>query len=53
MVSPLMQAMLESQGLVLPKALVLLVSPLVRWTLPAILWTIAVYDAVFQATLRR
>jgi hypothetical protein len=53
MVSPLMQAMLDSQGLVLPKSLELLVSPLVRWTLPAILWTIAVYDAVFQATLRR
>jgi hypothetical protein len=53
MVSPLVQAMLDSQGLYLPGALALLVSPLVRWTLPATLWTIAVYDAVFQATLRR
>lgn len=53
LVSPLVQAMLDSQGLSLPRALALLGSPLVRWTLPAILWTIAVYDAFFQATLRR
>jgi hypothetical protein len=52
-VSPLVQAMLDSQGLSLPGVLVLLGSPVVRWTLPAILWTLAVYDAVFQATLRR
>jgi hypothetical protein len=49
LVSPPLQAILDSQGLYLPRALVLLGSPLVRWTLPAILWTIAVYDAALRA----
>jgi hypothetical protein len=53
LVSPPVQALIDSQGLYLPRALVLLGSPLVRWTLPAILWTLAVYDAAFQATWRR
>jgi hypothetical protein len=53
LVSPPVQAMLDSQGLYLPRALELLASPVVRWALPAILWILAVYGAVFRVTLRR
>lgn len=53
LVSPFVQSVLDSQGLYLPGALKLLGSPLSRWTLPAILWPLAVYDAVFRARLRR
>jgi hypothetical protein len=52
-VSPPVQAMLDAQGLYLPRALELLGSPVARWTLPAIVWTLAVYDAVFRTAMRR
>lgn len=53
LVSPPAVAMLDSQGLYLPRALLLVTSPFVRWTLPAIIWILAAYDAAFRSSQRR
>lgn len=45
--------LLESMELHLPLPLVVLCSTVVRWALPAVLWTLAIYDAVTSATHRR
>jgi hypothetical protein len=49
LVSPPVRGLLETQGLALPRALVLLSSPVARWSLPAVIWTLAVYDAAVKA----
>ena len=51
--SPPVQGLLESQGLYLPKALAVLISAPVRWALPVVLWSLAVYDAAFRAARMR
>lgn len=48
LVSPLVQTLLDSQGLYLPRVLEILGSPMARWTLPAILWPLAVYDSTLR-----
>jgi hypothetical protein len=49
LVSPPVRALLDAHALILPPALTLLSSPVVRWSLPAVLWTLAVYDAAVRA----
>ena len=49
LVSPPVQALLDAQNLYLPRGLALLGSAPVRWTLPVVLWALAVYDAAFRA----
>jgi len=53
LVLPPVRTLLSSQGLELPRALVLLSSPVVRWSLPAVIWTLAVYDAAVRAARSR
>jgi hypothetical protein len=45
--------MLASLGLYLPAALQFVSSPMLRWTFPAVVWSLAVYDAAASAALRR
>jgi hypothetical protein len=52
LVSPATVELLDSQGLYLPDALVGFSSPIVRWTLPAVIWALAVYDATATAVNR-
>jgi hypothetical protein len=52
LVTPWMTDLLATQKLVLPTWLVMAASPLVRWTLPAVLWTLGIYDAVTRAGSR-
>jgi hypothetical protein len=47
------RAVLESLSLHLPPALILFSSTAVRWTLPAVVWSLAVYDATTSAAIRR
>jgi hypothetical protein len=49
LVSAPVQGLLDAQGLYLPRWLALIGSAPVRWTLPAVLWILAVYDAVVRA----
>jgi len=53
LVLPPVRALLEAQGLELPSSLVLFSSPVVRWSLPAVIWTLAVYDAAMRAARGR
>lgn len=53
LVSPPAREVLGSLGLYLPGVLERLTSPAVRWTLPAVVWALAVYDAAATATNRR
>lgn len=53
LVSPPVQALLDAQNLYLPRGLALLGSAPVRWTLPVVLWALAVYDAAFRAARAR
>lgn len=53
LVSPPVRTLLDSQGLALPGALALLSSPVARWSLPAVIWTLAVYDAAMRAARSR
>jgi hypothetical protein len=50
---PQTHAVLESQGFYLPSALTVFSSTAVRWTLPAVVWALAVYDAASSAAGRR
>lgn len=43
--SPFVQSMLTDRALFLPEPLALLTSAAARFTIPAVLWTLAVYDA--------
>lgn len=52
LVSPPLQELLVRFDLVLPRGLSLLASPMTRWTAPAVLWALAVYDAA-QGSARR
>lgn len=49
LVSPPVRDLLDAHALELPRSLLLLSSPVVRWSLPAVIWTLAVYDAVVRA----
>jgi hypothetical protein len=51
--APSTHALLESLELHLPPALSLFSSAAVRWTLPAVIWSLAVYDAAASAAARR
>jgi len=51
--SPPAAAVLEAQGLYLPTALAYATSSAVRWTLPAVVWSLAVYDATASAAAGR
>ena len=53
LVSPPVRALLDTQELALPGALALLSSPVARWSLPAVIWTLAVYDAAVRAARSR
>jgi TM2 domain-containing membrane protein YozV len=53
MVSPPAIHLLEVLGLYLPAWVDFLTSPAARYTLPAIVWTLAVYDAASRAAHRR
>ena len=53
MVSAPASRFLEVLGLYLPQWVELLISPAVRFTLPAIVWTLSVYDAASRAAHRR
>ena len=52
LVSPLLHEQLQRLDLHLPAELTLLGAPALRWTLPAVIWALAVYDAVFFAATR-
>lgn len=52
LVSPPVRTLIETQGLALPGPLALLSSPVARWSLPAVVWTLAVYDAAVRAARR-
>ncbi len=49
---PQTHAVLESQGFYLPSALTVFSSTAVRWTAPAVVWALAVYDAASSAAGR-
>jgi hypothetical protein len=46
-------SMLASVGLVPGPEMKVFGAPVVRWTLPAVVWAVAVYDAFASATARR
>ena len=47
------QELFSANGFYLPSWLRILSSPAMRWTLPAVIWTLAVYDAASRAASRR
>jgi hypothetical protein len=49
LVSPATQALLAEQNMVLPSWMEVFTSPVVRWTLPAVILVLAVYGAVVRA----
>jgi hypothetical protein len=51
--APQTQQLLFSLDLYLPSGLMLFCSAAVRWTLPAVVWSLAVYDAAASAAGRR
>jgi len=53
LVSPSAQRLLADLHLYLPPWASILAAPAVRWTLPAIVWTLSVYDAASRAAGRR
>lgn len=53
LVSPAAQTLFAERNLVLPPWLVAFTSPAVRWTLPAVIWALAVHDAVVRAQAAR
>jgi hypothetical protein len=53
LVLPQTLQLLEELELYLPREALLFSSPTVRWTLPAVIWALAVYDAASSASSRR
>ncbi len=53
LVLPQTQLLLEGLQLYLPRQALLFSSATVRWTLPAVIWALAVYDAASSAASRR
>jgi TM2 domain-containing membrane protein YozV len=53
LVSPPAHSVLAELGLYLPVWAKVLSTPIVRWTLPAIVWTLSVYDAASRSAHRR
>ena len=53
LVSPPAERLFTELGLYLPLWTQVLSAPIVRWTLPAVVWTLSVYDAAFRAAHRR
>jgi hypothetical protein len=51
--APATGTLLDAQGLYVPERLSLLTSAGVRWTLPAVIWAVAIYDATSSASSRR
>jgi hypothetical protein len=51
--SPEIQANLESLRIYVPSQILMLCVPAVRWTAPAVIWALAVYDAAATASARR
>ena len=50
---PEVQAHLESIRLYIPDGVMVVTSPMVRYTAPAVVWTLAIYDAASTAAARR
>jgi len=50
--SPPVQELLARFDLILPQGLSLLASPVTRWTAPAVLWALAIYDAAHGSARR-
>jgi hypothetical protein len=44
---------LDALGVAVPDAVRMLTQPIVRWTVPAVIWALAVYDAVSSASSSR
>jgi hypothetical protein len=53
LVSPPVQTLMVELGLYLPAPIQALTSPIVRWTLPAVVWSLAIYDAASRAERHR
>jgi hypothetical protein len=53
LVSPAAESLMAELRLYLPSWAAILATPAVRWTLPAIIWTLAVYDAASRAAADR
>ncbi|MHC4934348.1 MAG: hypothetical protein ACYTGV_19420 [Planctomycetota bacterium] len=53
LVSPPTERLMSELGLYLPLWAKILSAPVVRWTFPAIVWTLSVYDAASRASHRR
>ena len=53
LVSPAAESLMADLRLYLPAWASILATPAVRWTLPAIIWTLAVYDAASRAAAGR
>ncbi len=53
LVSPQLQLLMDSVGVYLPVGWQLFSSPAVRWILPAVIWTLSVYDAAATSIHRR
>lgn len=53
LVSPAAESLMAELRLYLPVWASILATPAVRWTLPAIIWTLAVYDAASRASAGR
>lgn len=49
LVSPPVLSLMDQLGLYLPAALSALTTPVARWTLPAVVWSLAIYDAASRA----
>ena len=52
LVTPEVRGLLDAQNLYLPRWLELFASTPVRWTLPVVIWVVAVYDASLRGARR-
>jgi hypothetical protein len=53
LVSPPVQTLMAELALYLPAPIHALTSPIARWTLPAVVWSLAIYDAASRAERNR
>ena len=51
--SPAVAQVMERLNLYLPAGIAWLTTPLARWSMPAVVWALSVYDAAASAALRR